>query len=97
MPPSVPTLPAGAISEGMDQHTGAAAASPPSEMLIQKIAEIGVCAWTAPKMPSPKEVPATKTVWRTREESKPRWINLFTTPPPIQKSVRAANNHGMQV
>src|SRR3979411_1952836 len=75
MPPSVPTLPAGAISEGMDQHTGAAAASPPSEMLIQKIAEIGACRAPAPKKRTPKEVPAPKTVWRTREESKPRWIN----------------------
>ena len=44
MPPRVPTLSRGAISEGTVQATGAAAASPPSEMLIHSSADVGLCA-----------------------------------------------------
>lgn len=36
MPPTVPTPPRGATSDGSDQPTGAAAARPPSESVIQK-------------------------------------------------------------
>ena len=42
MPPMVPVPPRGAISEGIDHPTGAAAASPLSAIEIQKIAQTGV-------------------------------------------------------
>src|SRR6202022_2187301 len=92
--PSLPTLPAGAINDGIDQPTGAAAERPPMEIVIQNIADAGVLASAAPKIPTPSEVPTTSTIWRTREESKPRSINSFTIHPPIIKSVSAANIHG---
>ena len=44
IPPRVPTLSRGAMSEGMDQPTGEAADNPPIDMLIQNSAAMGVCA-----------------------------------------------------
>ena len=38
MPPTEPTLSPGAMSDGIDQPTGAAADNPPIETLIQKSA-----------------------------------------------------------
>ena len=61
MPPTVPTLPRGEIIDGIDHPIGAAAESPPSEMLIQISARIAVCAWAAPSMPSPNAVPHIKS------------------------------------
>lgn len=48
MPPMRPTLSRGAMSEGMDQPTGAMAPSPPSERLIHNSARPGVWAPPAP-------------------------------------------------
>ena len=53
--------PRGAINAGIDQPTGAAAASPPIDRLIQNSARIAVCACAAPKMPEPKRSAATRT------------------------------------
>src|SRR5579863_1048073 len=49
MLPTVPTPPRGAISDGKDQPTGAAAASPLSATEIQTIASTGSVVVVAPK------------------------------------------------
>ena len=63
MPPTLPTSSRRAMSEGMDQPTGAAAERPPMEMLIQSRACAAVWAWTAPRMPRPKAVPPMRTIF----------------------------------
>src|SRR3981081_2873547 len=61
IPPSVPTLSFGAIKEGIDQPTGDAADNPPIDRLIQNSADVAVCAFAAPKIPSPRAVPPIRT------------------------------------
>ena len=96
IPPTVPTLPRGAIIEGIDQAMGAAAARPPIEMLIQSKARKAVWAWAAPRMPRPKVVPQTRTVLRTRLASQPRWMSASDTRPAV-KSVKVAKSQGTLV
>ena len=96
MPPTVPTLPRGAIIDGTDHPTGAAAARPPMEMLIQISARVAVWACAAPRMPSPNAVPQTMIALRTRLASHPRWIRKSASHPPL-RSVAVANSHGTPV
>src|SRR3954463_10240561 len=97
IPPTRPTLSRGAISDGMDHPTGAAAASPPIDTLIQNSAAVALCARAAPKMPRPRIVPPTNTVCRTMLASQPRRINASTNHPPKTTSVNVAHNHGTLV
>ena len=97
MPPSVPTHSRGEMSDGTVHATGAAAARPPSERLIQNNADVAVCERAAPRIPSPKLVPTIKTVSRTRFESHPRCMSVSTSHPPITRSVTVANSQGTLV
>ena len=96
MPLTEPTEPRGAIMEGMDQPTGAAAARPPIEMLIQRRARGAVWAWAAPRMPRPKAVPVTRMVLRTRLGFQPRWMR-WSDPQPAARSVTVAKSQGTPV
>src|SRR5438093_12616498 len=97
IPPNVPTLSRGAISDGIDHPTGEAADNPPIDILIQKSAVAGLCACAVPRIPRPKIVPPTSTTWRTRVALHPRCINASTSQPPTTRSVNVANNHGTLV
>src|SRR5580658_10210858 len=97
IPPTVPTLSRGAISDGTDQATGAAADNPPIARLIQMRAVVALCAYAAPSIPKPRVVPPMRIAWRTREASRPRWTNLSTSQPPIRTSVIVAMIHGTLV
>src|SRR5438093_10583815 len=97
IPPSVPTLSRGAISDGIDHPTGEAADNPPIDMLIQKSAVTGLCACAVPRIPRPKAVPPTSTTCRTRVALHPRWTNVSTSHPPTTRSVNVANNQGTLV
>ena len=77
----------GAISDGTDHPTGAAADSPPMETLIQKSACAGRVRLAAPRIPSPSVVPPISTVRRTRSAFHPRRISASTSQPPINRSV----------
>ena len=57
MPPIVPVPPRGAISDGIDQPTGAAAARPLSAMEIQTIAQTGSVVMVAPNTARPSSMP----------------------------------------
>src|SRR5215471_20082115 len=97
IPPKVPTLSRGAISDGTDQHTGAAADSPPIATLIHVTAPEVLCAYITPSMPRPNDVPAIRIVCRTREASRPRCTSLSTNQPPTSMSAHAATSHGRLV
>src|SRR4051794_28441737 len=62
MLPTVPTPPRGAISDGNDQLTGAAAPSPLRATEIHAIASTGSVVVVAPKTASPPHIPTTSTV-----------------------------------
>src|SRR5579871_3688211 len=64
-PPMDPVPPRGAISEGIDQPTGAAAASPLSAIDIQTMAQTGLVVAVAPKTARPRIIPPTRTDLRT--------------------------------
>src|ERR1035437_4930159 len=96
MPPTVPTLPRGAISDGIDHPIGDAAESPPIDMLIQISARAAVCAFAAPRIPRPNTVPHTSTACRTRLAFRPRLISASTSHP-ADKPVSVANSHGTPV
>ena len=64
IPPIVPVPPLGAMSDGIDQPTGAAAARPLSAMVIQKIAHTGLVVIVAPNTARPRIMPPTSTVLR---------------------------------
>ena len=68
-PPMAPVPPRGAISEGIDHPTGAAAASPESAIEIQKIAHTGLSVVVAPNTARPRTMPPTSTVLRTSVSS----------------------------
>ena len=74
MPLMVPVPPRGAISDGIDQPTGAAAASPLSATEIQTIAQTGSVVTVAPNTARPSSMPVTSTVLRTGVSSYPRAI-----------------------
>src|SRR5271170_4038607 len=97
IPPTLPTLLWGAMSEGMDHPTGDAAERPPIEILIQIRACVGLCVFAAPKMPRPKAVPPTRTLLRTRLAFHPRRISASTSQPPMTRSVMVAKSHGRLV
>ena len=69
MPPMLPVPPRGAISDGIDHPTGAAAAKPESAIEIQKIAQPGLSVVVAPNTASPRTIPVTSTVLRTTVSS----------------------------
>jgi hypothetical protein len=64
IPPIVAVPPRGAIREGIDQPTGAAAASPLSATEIQRIAHTGSVVNMAPNTARPSRMPSTNTVLR---------------------------------
>ena len=72
MPPMVPVPPFGAISEGIDQPTGAAADSPLRATEIHEIAHTGLVVWVAPNTARPTSMPQISTVLRTRDSFMPR-------------------------
>ena len=57
IPPMVAVPPRGAIKDGIDQPTGAAAASPLSATEIQRIAQIGSVVNVAPNTATPSSMP----------------------------------------
>ena len=97
IPPTLPTLLRGAINAGIDQPTGAEAERPPIDRPIHSSARIAVCAWAAPKMPSPHAVPATSTTLRTSGAFHPRETSPSTSKPPMNRSVAVAKSHGAPV
>src|ERR1700744_1253991 len=97
IPPTLPTHPRGAISDGIDHPTGAAAERPLIEMLIQNRACPALCACAAPRMPSPKAVPPTSTTFRTRLEFHPLGTRKSTSHPPTISSTTVAESHGTPV
>ena len=62
IPPMVPVPPRGAISDGIDQPTGAAAARPLSATEIQTTAQTGLVVKVAPNTASSSSMPSTSTV-----------------------------------
>jgi len=95
--PTVPTLSLGAIRDGTDHPTGAAAESPAIEMVIQNNAAVAVRACYAPTIASPIAVPPINTDCRTRTAFHPRCISASTSHPPTIKSVAVAISHGTLV
>ena len=65
MPPIVPVPPRGAMSETIEEPTGAAAARPVRAIVIQVMAHTGSVVPTAPKTARPSSIPATSTDLRT--------------------------------
>src|ERR1700733_9611196 len=97
MPPTVPTLSRGAISEGTVHATGAAAARPPRARLIHSSAAIGLYARVVPRIAKPIAIPPTITLLRTRFAFHPCLIKASTSHPPTSKSVKVAHSHGTLV
>src|SRR5665213_216112 len=89
-----PTPPFGAISEGSDQQTGAAEASPPRAIEIHRIAQFGSVVRVAPNTASPSTMPPVSTVLRTRDSSWPRAIRRSMSQPPINRSLIVATVQG---
>src|SRR5260370_425659 len=87
IPPIVPALPRGAISDGMDQATGAAAAKPLNAIEIQKMAQTGLVLSVAPNTASPNNMPRTRTDLRTSVSSYPRVTRRSISHPPTMRSV----------
>ena len=63
--------PFGAISEGIDQPTGAAADRPLRATEIHRIAHTGLVVWVAPNTARPTSMPQISTVLRTRDSFRP--------------------------
>src|SRR5271154_7287754 len=97
IPPSVPTLSRGAIRDGIDQATGAAADNPPIAMVIQTSALSADRAYAAPNIPKPSAVPAMRMACLTCDASFPRCTNLSTSQPPTRRSVKVAKSQGTLV
>src|SRR5271170_2730974 len=97
MPPTLPTLSRGAIKPGIDHPTEAAADSPPIDMLIQNSAHAVEVAKAAPRIPTPRDVPPTKTNCRTRTEFRPARTSASTSQPPTSSSTQVAKSHGTPV
>src|SRR3569833_2943497 len=95
MAPTVAVPPRGAIKDGKDQHTGAAAASPLRATEIQAVATTGSVVVLAPNTASPTHIPASNTVLRTRVSSIPREISRSISHPPTTRSDTDAQAHGM--
>ena len=68
-PPIVPVPPRGAISDRIDQPTGAAAARPLSAIVIQTIAHTALVVIVAPNTARPSTMPPTSTVLRAAVSS----------------------------
>ncbi len=61
------------MSDGIDQNTGAVAASPASATVIQATATVGSCVVAAPSTASPSSIPMMTIHARTRLGSFPRF------------------------
>ena len=95
MPPMEPVAPRGAISDGMDQPTGAAAARPLSAIEIQTTAQPGLVVSVAPKTARPSNIPTTSTVLRTSVSSRPRVMRRSISQPPTTRSATVAQPQGI--
>jgi hypothetical protein len=76
MLPTVPTVPRGAIKDGMLHPMGAAKARPPRAMEIQMIATLGLVVKAAPITAIPRAMPMVSNVLRTRVGSFPRLMRF---------------------
>src|SRR3954447_18154576 len=97
IPPTFPVQLRGAIREGIDQPTGAAAARPPREILSQNTAVQAVRAKATPPTAKPRVVPPIRIDLRTRDSGWPRRTRKSTSHPPTRKSVNVANSQGIEV
>src|SRR5487761_565372 len=95
IPPTVPVPPLGAINEGSDQPTGAAAASPVRASEIQATATTGRVVVVAPNTARPTNIPTRNTVLRTRVSSRPPATRRSTSQPPTTRSDTEAQAHGI--
>src|SRR5271165_7152373 len=94
-PPIVPVPPRGAINDGIDQPTGAAAASPESAIVIQTIAQTGLVVQVAPNTARPRTMPPTSTVLRVAVSSYPLARRWSISQPPTTRSETVAKAHGI--
>src|ERR1700739_668385 len=97
IPPMVPVPPRGAISDGIDQPTGDAAASPLSATEIQTIAQTGSVVTVAPNTARPSSIPTTSTVLSTGVSSQPRGARWSTSQPPTPRPATVAQIQGIAV
>src|SRR6185312_9244651 len=95
MPPTAPTPALGATSEGRDQATGAAAASPVKASDIHASAIAGRLVVVAPNTARAVHNPVINTVLRTRVWSYPLRIRASISQPPTSRSDSEAQAHGM--
>ncbi len=95
MPPTLPTVPLGAINEGILQAIGAAKAKPPREIVNQVIATLTFVVKVAPIAATPSSIPIVNKTFLTLVGSLPCVISLSTNTPPIRMSVAVATSQGI--